>query len=495
LILSLRSLSRLLERHAFALCAFLTAYIAFVPFARSLFHLEVDYDEGWNVYNADRIVHHQLLYPSRYGWTTVNYPPLSFFFYATLHRFTHDYLFTARTVSLLSILLCSFAVAAIASELGASRRMSSLAGFFCLAMFCASADSYIGMDDPQLLAHVFFFLGLYLYIRVRQSRHRLWGLTLTALVFVVAGFIKQNPIDFPAAALIDLALLSIPLALWFTLCGAIFASAAVALSIHFGGPFFLAQLLMPRSYSTLTLLGQVGGYFGPLLIPFALAVFTAWKFRRDPRRRIASIFLLVSFLLGAFFSGGSGVSINALFSATFAVALLIGLSADPLSQSPRLAAIPLPLLQVALFLWLLLPLGFAQHLNPFLDLHELHDQQRGFQQDVAFLRSQPGPALCESLLECYTAGKPFLYDPFNATRLIDLGKLDPSLLIDQLQRRRFGAVQIDALTDGEPDPVRFHPLIDQAIAANYTSAAGTRGTYLYIPQPLLPTPPDQPLQP
>ncbi|MES2392041.1 MAG: hypothetical protein V4555_10395 [Acidobacteriota bacterium] len=477
----LRSIARTLERRVLLIACLLTLYIAFVPFARVFFNLEVDYDEGWNVYNADRVAH-QLLYPVRYGWTTVNYPPISFYLYAKLHHLTHDYLFTARAVSLLSILTCSFLVAAIVHALGASRRMSFLAGCFCLATFCAAADCYVGMDDPQLLSHVFFLLGLLIYIRVRESSHRIVGLAAAALIFIIATFIKQNPIDFPAAALIDLAFLSLPLALWFALCCAAFTAIATALAIHFGGHFFLAEFFMPRSYSTLTLLGQVGGYFGPLLIPFAVAVFTAWKLRHDPRRRIASIFLVISFSLGSYFSGGSGVSINALFSATFAMVILIGLSAEPRAASPWLSRIPQPIAQVALFLWLLIPLGLAGHLNPILDLRDLTQQQRAFQQDVAFLRNHPGPALCESLLECYSAGKPFLYDPFNATRLIRLGKLDRNVLIDELRRQQFSVIQFDALTNGSPDPERFDPLISQAIFRNYTPVGGAGGTILYAPQ-------------
>ena len=471
-----------MERRALLICAWLTAYIAFIPFARAFLHLEVDYDEGWNVYNADRVAHHQLLYPVRYGWTTVNYPPISFFLYAKLHHITHDYLFTARTVSLLSILACSILVAAIVHALGASRRMSFFAGCFCLATFCAAADGYVGMDDPQLLSHVFFLLGLLIYIRVRESSHRLLGLAAAALIFILAAFIKQNPIDLPAAALIDLAVLSLPLALWFALCCAVFTTVATMLSIHFGGPFFLAEFFMPRSYSTLTLLGQVGGYFGPLLIQFALAAFTAWKLRKDPRRRIASIFLVVSFCLGAYFSGGSGVSINSLFSATFAVIILIGLCAEPRMRSTWFARIPLSVAQVGLFLWLLIPLGLAQHLDPVVDLHNLAQQQHAFEQDVAFLRSHDGPAVCESLLECYTAGKPFVYDPFNATRLIRLGKLDRFALLDQLQRHRFAAVQLDSLANGVPDPERFDPLVAHAIVDDYVATPAAGGGLLFLPK-------------
>ena len=91
------------QRRIPGLCACFALATAIVPFARAFFRVEVNYNEGWNIYNASTVANHQLLYPVKYAWTTVNYPMLSFFIFAQLHRLTHDYLFTARAVSLASL--------------------------------------------------------------------------------------------------------------------------------------------------------------------------------------------------------------------------------------------------------------------------------------------------------------------------------------------------------------------------------------------------------
>ena len=163
---------RCLTTPTVATCIVLAALWAIYPFSRSAYRLQVNYNEGWNVYSAERVVHHLQLYPAAYGWQTVNYPILSFYFMAFLHRFTHEYLFTARLVSLLSLVACCALCGMIVRQLSGSKRAALLSGFFCLGVFCTSANLYVGMDDPQLLAQVFFLTGLVVYLSSRaQSRY------------------------------------------------------------------------------------------------------------------------------------------------------------------------------------------------------------------------------------------------------------------------------------------------------------------------------------
>src|SRR5579859_475387 len=176
-------------------CLAMTLLAAAVPFLRAFYRVEIDYNEGWNIYNAATVAAHGWLYPAKYGWTSVNYPMLSFVIMAQLHRVTHDYLFTARVVSLLSLLASGALVAAIVRRLtGQGWRAPVMAGMFVVAVFCANAHYYVGMDDPQMLAQVFFLAGLYVYISRRDG---LLAIFFAAFLFVVGGFIKHNPIDFP----------------------------------------------------------------------------------------------------------------------------------------------------------------------------------------------------------------------------------------------------------------------------------------------------------
>ena len=460
-----------LQKRTVAVCAIIAIFTAIVPFARAFFRLEVSYNEGWNIYNAAALVNHRPLYPAKYSWTSVNYPILSFEIFAQLHRLTHEYLLTARIVSLLSLLACSLLVAAIVKTLKASWLSSALSGLFCFAVFCSAADIYVGMDDPQMLAQVFFLLGLLIYLRNRTNK---LSIALAALFFVIASFIKHNPIDFPLAVFIDLLLISIPQATWFAACSTVLAAVAVLLNIRFGGPFFLSQLLAPRSYSTAHVAGQLVGIIGPLLLPFCVAAYTAFALRKNPTRRIATILILTTLVVDSTFGGGKGVTINAFFPSLLAISILVGLFVDQIAsregqwtRSPKLAFAPL-----VLFVWLIIPMILSGNWLTIRALRQDATAQANFNQDIAFLENHPGPALCESLLECNLANKPYLYDPFNATRLIHFRKLDPNILVDQIQHHRYSAIQLDdpIPLEDQYDSERWASPIRAAIQANYVLA-------------------------
>src|ERR1700679_1833907 len=124
------------------------------------------------------------------GWTLVNYPMLSFVLVGELHRLTRDYLVAASALPLLSLCSCCLLVGFIVRRLVSTWRPALLAAFFCLAIFAVAADypAYVGVDAPQMLALLFFLCGFFAYLRLG---HTLLGLGLSALLFVLAGSIKQ----------------------------------------------------------------------------------------------------------------------------------------------------------------------------------------------------------------------------------------------------------------------------------------------------------------
>ncbi len=474
-----------------AVCLAFALLTAVVPFARSFYRVEVNYNEGWNVYNAAMAAAHQNLYSQKSGWTTINYPMVSFLVMAELHHWTHDYLFTARVVSLLSLCACCLLVAGIVRRLTLQWKPAILAGLFCLALFSVAADfpAYVGMDDPQMLSQVFYLAGLWIYLGpdlgLDRSRSRL---ALAALLFVLAVSIKHNPIEFPLAVLADLLLLSPRRALWFGACGAVFLAAALGLQQHFDGPYFFNALLAPRGYSVEKALEQSGVVLGPLALPLAASLWAAYKLRKDKRRRIAAMLLILSLALGGFFSGGDGVSINALFGAYLAMSILVGLLLWLMEETERRYAARAAL---ALFGWLLIPWLLVPQLDeraapslnwdPPLALERTAAAQSRFDAEVEFLREQPGPALCESLLRCYFAGKPYVYDPYNATRMIGLGRLDAGVVIGALKKQEYGAVQVSGPIESGRRTEMFAPDILAAIRANYQPVLQNQDGIIYLP--------------
>ena len=109
--------------------------------------------------------------------------------------------------------------------------------------------------------------------------------------------------------------------------------------------------------------------------------------------------------------------------------------------------------------------------------------QRRFDEDVRILRAHPGPALCESMLLCAVSGKPFVYDPFNATRLIRLGKLDEAAFTRELRERRYAAVQLRMAPPGDAlTHQRFPAAVLQAVQQNYSIVRRSTEGVILLPK-------------
>lgn len=465
------------------MCAYLLAavYAAIYPVARTFFRAEITYNEGWNVYNASAVAHHQMLYPASYGWTMVNYPMLSFAIVAQLHRVTHDYLFTGRVLCLLSALACCALVGCIVRRVTGSAWAAWIAAAYCVVIFCAEADAYVGQDDPEMLALMVFLAGLLLYMGRRDSWMALAGV---AGLFVIAGNIKHDAIGFPLAVAADLLLRSWRRALWFLAWGVALAAGSVWLNCHFGGPGFVMQLLAPRAFSMEKAWMQALEVFGPMLLPLCAAVYAAIALRKDDRVRVLSFLLLAGLILGLLFAGGHGVSVNAQFTALLSIAIFVGIFLDQVGRGQWMwAGARMRRYAAAMLLaWMVIPLIVFHTWNPVTRLRETVASQAHFEQEAAFVRARTGPALCESLLLCYFADKPYEYDPFNATRLIWAHKLEDGGIVQAIEQQRYGAIQLDVGVDPETRSDRFDAKMLAAIHKAYVAARADSDVTIYVPR-------------
>ena len=81
---------------------------------------------------------------------------------------------------------------------------------------------------------------------------------------------------------------------------------------------------------------------------------------------------------------------------------------------------------------------------------------------------------------CYDAGKPFIFDPFNATRLVRLGKLDSNEIVQRIAARGYAAFQLDnsvdlKVTDRFPEDVLY------ALDKYYYEALKGPDCHIYLP--------------
>jgi hypothetical protein len=334
-----------------------------------------------------------------------------------------------------------------------------------------------------------------IYVRGRQ---RLSSLLCALLLFAVGVNMKHTLLEFPLAVLLDICLVAWRRAVFFAVTGAVLAVASVGLNMYFSGPYFITNMLTLRNWSLAHALNNFINALGPLLIPFVVACLVAYSIRKDPARRIAAIFFALALLVGLSFSGGTGVYINVLFGVLFAMSILLGIFIEnPVSILGEWSAGLSPNWTIAaLFIYLAIPMIFGvgstsaanTNFRTVKSIENLRAMESRFDDESAFLARQRGPALCESMLLCNFAGKPYLYDPFNASRFIKLGKLDAGVIVSQVQQQKYGAIELshsvgdEEKLDASSDTVRFVPAILNAVDQNYVPAMQTQDAVIYIPR-------------
>ncbi len=456
-----------------------------VPVARAFYRLNINYNEGWNAYNAEAAAHHVLLYGTKYGWTTVNYPLGSFYLIGFLSRFGGDPVRVGRLVSLVSLCVSCVLVAWIVRRLTGHWGSAVFAGAFCLALFGLIGSHYVGMNDPQMLAHPLFLAGLLLYLSGADSTGAI--IAIVGL-FVLGGNIKHILLPTPLAVFFDLCFVSRSKARRFLLFAATFLGVSIAMNMLVGGPYFISKLMTPRTFTLARVLHlAMLSRFSTLQIPVAIGVLWSIGQLRNAKFRVISLYFLVSLVLGLAFTSGAGVSVNAYFDIFLAMSIVMGLCVDSTwhtttafltDASPWRLALPSLICLGLFFTFATAPIRVRSQLR------QLPVEQRQFDVDVSFIASQPGPVLCESILACFYAGKPFVYDSFNAGCLMKFKKLDGREIVEEITERKFGAIQIESpLTDMYRDPEPgFDTDILDAIGRSYVIGSQA-GSIIYIPRP------------
>jgi len=462
------------------LCAFSLATLVY-PVARAFYRLPINYNEGWNVYNTQVAMQHLPLYYPKYGWTTVNYPFLSFYLVGYVSHIIGDYLLTGRLLSLVALLVSCVLVGLIVKKLTDAWGPAIFAGAFCLGLFCSQVSNYVAMDDPQILAHPFFLCGLWLYLAAPPSTMRIAGITS---LFTLGGNIKQNLLPAPISVLLDLFMTSSSKAIRFMLFGVFFLALSIVVNMWVGGQFFISHLLTSRAFAFVKLRYMFSLFYSSLGQPLLISAFwSIWQLG-NRQGRVISFYFFSSLLIGLAFGGGAGVSENTFFDNAFAMSIIMGACLDLLWKAPITSfgkggrwrfLVPVLLYSTVVFTYL--PWGGDVRRI----LSELPARERQYTTEVSFLAGKPGPAICETLMLCYDAGKPYILDPFNSTRLVQLGKLDSHEIVKQIAEKKYGAIQIETPATHKPSK-RFTDDVLDAIDRYYVEALKGPDCYIYFPR-------------
>jgi hypothetical protein len=429
----------------------LTVLFLIWPVWRVFLPLEIIRSEGFNAYHADVAMNAPgRLYPPPDGLIANNYPPLYDFFIGGLSHLLGDSLYVGRAISLFATLGLGIAAALIIRQFGGSWIAGIVAGSWFVATMARFYDEYVGTNDPQLLAHFIMALGLLWFIsRYKADR----SVEPAVLVLVIAGFFKQNVAAIPIAALIWLTLDDWRKGLRATAFGAAATMAGVAICSWFWYPYFIRDLIMPRTYP---IDRSLSFYRATNLWLHALILWALWAWleRRSHAARFTMLHIGASFALFVLQRAAQGVGSNGQFDLVFAIAIGTGLAFDRLPlcaggawEPARVRLLILAVLLVRLIASPRMEFAYAL-LSP--DYRGLAANYSAVaRSEAARLAAIPHPIACWNLTICRMAGKQFVFDHFKVSQMVATGALtwDQIDAITRAQNISFEAVDPRARMD------------------------------------------------
>lgn len=422
------------------------------PVKRIFANVEVNYNEGWNAYRAEMVAKGIRLYgePPQGLGTATAYPPISFHLISRLGS-TNTYVVAGRLVSLISLIATGVLIAFIVRKAGGSR-LAAIFSFLLyeLGIVLLRADR-VGMFDPQLLGEALSVVGLYFYVRDPDSRR---FLCISALFFCLGGFTKHNLLALPAAVALDLLFKS-----WKS-----FATWAAAMVV-FAGLLTAATMLVDGRYFFVHLLGNGGGRTYSFMMAWSqfhhyvekfqalLVIATAWSVRSFRSRTLFVTAFVLSHGLAFLLGGGYGVDLNIFFNGFAVTVIICGLAISDVSSA--LVALrpgglnPTAAMMFGLFFISIMIFVPGQLKRDRAQMRALPAREKEFQSAVDFLKAHPGPALCESHLLCYEAGKPFEFEPFSVRDQMMTGKIHEADVLQLLKTHHFQTVEVALRSDEE----------------------------------------------
>jgi hypothetical protein len=312
------------------------------------------------------------------------------------------------------------------------------------------------MDDPQLLGHAVAIWGLVVTLRSPKSSR---NMVFSALIFTVSFFIKHNLILLPFSLVLWLTLAERRSAYIFVAAGTIFLLIGLGLFRDAFGTDFFQQIASARVYSLTNVRAAVENWLPWAALPLCGVVVLYITARHDRDAILASIYAAVAVTGGLLFSSGAGVDANAMFDADIALALSAALLLDRLDKESWIAIAAILYVAPLAFL---LPRVAEDWMSATYWLHPVADERRDAAAEIALLRANPEPVLCEMLSLCYWAGKTAEVDVFNIDQRIRVDVRSERPLVHMIEAKHFALIELESL---KPFPIAGGS--EEALARNY----------------------------
>ena len=422
------------------------------------FTFDVNYNEGWNVYNTDRLVRGEVIYDDNY-WRVNNYPIGSFLIVAGINVLVHDLLLSGRLVALISFLAIGVFSAIAVRRFGGGRTDAIFGAGCAMGFSYLVAPAWIIADDPQTLGEAVMLGALVSYV-ARAPDHL--GLLRTAFLVVLAGFIKHNLIAIPLAITLDLAIRAPRrLPFWVVSCAGT-GAGFLGLTYLVAGGSFIEHLMSPRIFTWYGARYHLMKYLRLFKFPLAVIALTS-PLTVTGDRLVLAAWGAIAIIGATLLSGFEGTSYNMFQDAAVFLGVTAGVALselrklDAFGRFAKVLSTALPLLLVQPIL-ARAPDAAAQVYHGRAILDAAKQKQEMFLADARYLADRRGPAICESLLMCYAAGRSFILDPFNSRQYILAGKLDEAELVRRIAAHEFAVIQLRAGICDDPTTPSCHIL-------------------------------------
>ena len=440
------------------------------PLSHFFSPMSFNYSEGWNSYWDEAARLGRSLYAAPPDLSITNYPPVSFHLIGLLSHVFGGVNTTGRIVALFCLGWSAVNIMTAAAALAGSWRGGIYAALCFLLWLALLTPGRIGTNDPHFLGLALATVGACAYLR---AEGRAAWIVAAAVFFATSMFVKNNLLAFPLATALHLIITRQGRSfVVFAGAGVLVAGLFLALTLVVDGPFFFAHLLAPRAFSRADGIESISAFYTYFYAPMLISIgWLLWSQR--PATGFAALCLVCSALLAAVFGFGNGVANNVHYETLAAMAIVAGAAVTAVQQG--LAAAPRGWIAFAVVALLTVSSALVRAPTELYGAlgrsARLPQRQTEYEAATAFIKAAPGPALCESLLMCFEAGKPFGYDPYYVKDQMRIGRVPEARIVGDLNARRYAAIEIgedDAgFSLGEGERLRFSAGVMDAILANY----------------------------
>lgn len=461
------------------LASLITVLLLLQPIMKSTYHVSLNYNEGWNAYHAARAVGDEILYPQPTELYSNNYPPLSFYIIGGLGSLTGDNIFAGRLLGLISFISIGISIAVIVHMLGGGAAVPIFSCLLFLGYMGAYHADYVGVNDPQMLAHAIMMLALIFFVAGTHSR---LFLLLSLLLVLTAGLVKHTLIALPLAMTLCLLLRDRKqFIFWLTAALLLLITSITLLYQAYGVDFFLAVLASPRAYSWGRAAASLAAWFKPLLPLLGAGLLLVLADRASHATRLIGLYVLLSAITCIYFSGAEGVNYNAIFDLVIAAVIASGLAVQYFARNLQ-EKWPRSSIETIAFIILLLPVFITAPISiskfKYL-INSMEIKQAIVEKDIAFIEKHKGPVLCESLALCYWAGKKLEVDFFNLGQKVMAGIIPENNITARLDSHYFTLIQVERYSNIGTS-WRLPKNVNDSMLANYqiSRTSGVDGFFL-----------------